>query len=261
MNLKTILRKIHKRIFHRILGKFFYQGAGYYNKKSLRGRITCAINQYVNEKGWQTPFIYTPEECLEFWKSLDNNSASVGNRPELYAKKSKDVIEFLQNFWSSEIGKDLSILEIGCNCGANLFWLQSMGYKNLSGIEINPNAIKQMDESFPGLKRSTNILIGDTEEILKKMRDGEVDVIFTVALCMNTHPAKNHIFKEMKRVAKKYICTIEEEVANSNYVFARNYRRVFEKYGCRQLKSVLVGKASADGIYGYDDCIIRLFKV
>ncbi|MCX5666788.1 MAG: class I SAM-dependent methyltransferase [Candidatus Omnitrophica bacterium] len=261
MHLKRVFKKIQNRIFHRVLGKMFFQGEDFYTKPSLKKFFIRNINQFVNEKGWQTPFIYTNEECLDFWKSIDNKSPSIGNRPENYAKKENTIVEFLHNFWTPEIEKANSILEIGCNCGANLFILNRLGYINLTGVEINPMAIKEMEKSFPRLKENINILIGDIGEILRKMKDGEADIIFTMGVCMHIHPTKNYIFEEIARVAKKYICTIEPETANSNYVFARNYRRVFEKLGCRQLKSVLVGRISSEGIRGNNDCIARLFKL
>jgi SAM-dependent methyltransferase len=258
MIVKRIFRKVQNRIFHRVFGKLFYQGGDFYTKPSLKKVFIRNLNQSLNEKGYQTPFIYTYDECLDFWKSIDNNNPSDGNRPNRYAKKNNHTIDFLHNFWIPEVSKNDTILELGCNCGANLFWLKEMGYTKLAGAEINPNAIKQMDESFPDLRKSINLLTGDIGEILKKMEDGEVDVIFTMAVSMHIHPTKNYIFREMARVAKKYICTFEPESANSNYVFARNYRRLFGKLKCCQLKSVLVGKLLPNDD---NDCIVRLFKL
>jgi hypothetical protein len=252
-----ILKKIKNRIFHRALGKLLLQGGGYYDNPTPRKRLLRAFNQYINEKGIATPFILSPGECVDFWKTLDNNSPSCGNRPETYAAKNNNIIYFLNKFWSPEITQKDSILELGCNCGANLHWLWMMGYRDLAGTDVNINAIKQMDLCFPYLRKSINLKIGDIGTVLRKFPCS--DVIFTMGVSMHIHPQRNFIFEEMRRVAKKYIVTIEPEPANSNYVFARNYRRVFEKMGCVQIKSVRVD--ALDGLDIYHDCIARLIKL
>ena len=87
-----------------------------------------------------------------------------------------------------------------------------------------------------------------------------MDVVLSMGVSMHIHPGDNFIFKEMIRVARKYICTVEPECANSNYVFARNYRRVFEKAGCVQIRSSLV----TDDVFpdsGYAGCTVRMMKV
>ncbi len=262
MNLKMLVRKVKNRIFHRLLGKIFFQtGKKFYDHPSLWKKSIKYLNQTLNENGWQTPFIFTEEECLEFWGSINNKSLSVGNRPEYYAQKNRQIIDLLYRFWTPEVQKDASVLELGCNCGANLFWLQQLGYQSLSGVEINPNAIEQMNISYPELVKKTKIFQRSIEDALLKMRENSVDVIFTMGVSMHIHPKNNFLFREMIRVAKKFICTIEPESANSNYVFARNYRRIFNPLGADQLKSVLIrGKVFAN-VDLNQGSTLRLFAV
>ncbi|MBN2190750.1 MAG: methyltransferase domain-containing protein [Candidatus Aureabacteria bacterium] len=259
MDTKTFLRKVHKRIFERGLGKLFYQEQkDFLNDKGLMKYVVRYINQKITESGHSAPWVYTKQECLDFWRSIDNKHSSTGNRPEAYAKKAADIIGFLHNFWSPQVKYDDSILELGCNCGSNLHWLHKMGYKNLSGMEINPEAVEQAYISFPGMKGAVNISLGSIEELLPKMPSKSVDAIFTMGVSMHIHPSDNFLFREMRRVARKHICTMEPESANSNYVFARNYRRVFRRLGCHQLKSSMITKEAFPKV-NYEGCVARLF--
>lgn len=256
---KSFFRKLHNRFFHRMLGRLFYQSTGdFYRNPSPRKRLTAAFNQFLNESGAQTPLIYTKKECGDFWSSIDNHSSSSRNRPESYENKSSAIARYLHEFWSPEVGMEDSILELGCNCGVNLNHLQEMGYRSLSGIEINPAAVAQMRSAFPKLR--ANVILGSLEERLRELPSASYDVVFTMGVSMHIHPRSNFLFAEMKRVAKKYVCTIEPEPANSNYVFARNYGRVFEKLGCIQVKSVLLNDREHSHVVGYQGCTLRLIR-
>lgn len=61
------------------------------------------------------------------------------------------------------IPKKYSILELGCNVGRNLLVLNGEGYKNLYGIEINPNAVEMMKKEHPGL---ATVTVGAIEDVL-----------------------------------------------------------------------------------------------
>lgn len=68
--------------------------------------------------------IYTPKHLDEFYENRYTLSRTdLNNR-------------FLKN-----INKDAKILEVGTNIGNQLLHLQSMGFKNLYGIEIQERAI------------------------------------------------------------------------------------------------------------------------
>lgn len=220
----------------------------------------CRFNQVSNEKCRVLPWVYTKKECSDFWKSIDNSSASTGNRPAKYSAKKQHVLTYVDGMWFPDVSKEDSIVEIGCNCGANLHWLKEMGYKDLSGVEINRNALDHMKSVFPELERTARIFHGSIQEYLSTKEDGSVDVIFSMGVAMHIHPSDDNLFDEMARVAKKYICTVEPETANSNYVFARNYRRVFQNRGCFQVRSGLI----TDDILpdsGYPGCTVRLMRV
>ena len=251
---------MYRFIFHRVIGNFFYQPRtlALSKRRFWKEKITF-INQTANEAGIVMPWIYSQIECAEFWAGVDNNSPSDGNRPKLYAEKKSDIVEFLRDFWAPHVLQSDAILEIGCNAGANLQWLHRFGYGLLYGLEINPSAMVQMEISFPELYKKMILFRGSMEDLLPQMESNSMDLIFTMGVAMHIHPAQNRLFTEMVRVSKKYICTVEPETANSNYVFARNYRRVFEKCGCLQLRStqITAGLCADPAYWG---CTVRLFK-
>ncbi|MFA5167186.1 MAG: class I SAM-dependent methyltransferase [Candidatus Omnitrophota bacterium] len=205
------------------------------------------------------PWIFSQKECSEFWLGVDNNSSSVGNRPRGYSGKDSTIVELLQDFWTPYVPKSDAILELGCNCGANLRWLQQLGYCHLNGLEINPSAIEQMKASFPELYKKINLFEGNMGDLLPPIASNSMDVVFTMGVAMHIHPAQNKLFAEMVRISRKYVCTIEPETANSNYVFARNYRRVFEKYGCAQLRATRIN-ADVCADPAYWGCTVRFLK-
>jgi SAM-dependent methyltransferase len=261
MHVSKLLQKINRGLRYRIMGKLFYYsskaGSGVPN---LWQKQIIHWNQSVNEKGWLMPYIYSKQNCLKFWQELGNQSPSTGNRPESYAKKDNRVMKYVTNFISADIDQKQRILEIGCNAGANLNVLFESGYESLEGIEINPMAIKQMQQSFPELASKTHIIPGGLDDVLPSLKDESFDLIFTMGVAMHIHPADNSVFKEMVRLTRQWICTIEPEEDNSNYVFARNYKRHFESIGMQEVRSTPLNNEVIPGIVQCKGSTIRLFK-
>jgi hypothetical protein len=117
-----------------------------------------------------------------------------------------------------------------------------------------------MKVSFPDLARKVDVFTGSLKDFFAGKKDKSVDVVLSVEVSMHIHPADNYIFSEMVRVARKYICIIEPESANSNYAFARNYRNVFESRGCSEVRSTFITDDILPGA-GYSGCTIRVLKV
>jgi SAM-dependent methyltransferase len=258
----TFFRKLQNYFFHRLIARPVFQvSRDFYDKPTPRKKFALKLNQYLNEKGMQTPLIFTKAECLAFWQSLGNDSASSGNRPEAYAVKDTAIVDFLDAFWSPDVEKSHSILELGCNCGANLYRLHQLGYTKLNGIEINPAAVEQMHRSFPGFEKLAAVTLGSLDAVLGRMPDKSMDTLFTMGVAMHIHPKDNFVFSEMARVAKRHICTLEPEPENSNYVFSRNYARVFERLGCREIRAIRLTAAQQGGLKDYVGCTARLFRV
>jgi len=217
------------------------------------------IYQRFIEHGIAPPWLSSRYGCVDFWKSAFNSPEFAGNRPIDYATKPGGIVRVLHDFWQPEVKTDCSILELGCNAGANLHYLSLLGYSTLGGIELNSAALEQMQQSFA---ESTHwhIYQGSFEVILPILADKSFDVVFTMAVAMHIHPSINYIFKEVARIARMYILTLEEERNASSIQFPRNYQRVFGKLGWHQIKYSQISNAACPDVSQYSKSTMRLFK-
>jgi SAM-dependent methyltransferase len=222
--------------------------------------VSVAFNRMLVERGARAPWMWSADRCQRFWATREHGEDS--NAPNGYAVKRTEIVDFLHDLWSPEVSPSDTVVEIGCNAGANLERLSQLGYPRLGGVEINPNAMVEMRSAFPQLARSADIHLGRIEEVLPALKDNAFDVVFAMAVLHHVHPSSRGVFAEMVRVAGQYICVLEPEQTTSHYVFCRNYQRVFEGLGCRQIRAQEIARSSfpdiAEDYYGYT---ARLFRV
>jgi 2-polyprenyl-3-methyl-5-hydroxy-6-metoxy-1,4-benzoquinol methylase len=160
----------------------------------------------------------------EYWKHPD-----AVNDPTGYFQAGERS-QFLVSLVKQYAKPDASIIELGCNVGRNLHYLWQAGYKNLSGVEINEDAIRLMKERFPDMQAT--IYQGSLEERIKELK--EYDLVFTMAVLEHIHRDSEWVFSEMARVTKKCLITIEDEKNVSERHFPRNYKNIFEALGLSQ---------------------------
>jgi SAM-dependent methyltransferase len=133
-----------------------------------------------------------------------------------------------------------AILEIGCNAGRNLFGLWDAGYRDLTGIEINPAAIRCMREARP--ECIINAVPHAVEDVIRQMPTDYYDVVFTMAVLMHLHPKSNWVLGEMVRTCAHYIMTIEHETScrfdgqGIQRHFPRPYSGIFRSLGMAELR-------------------------
>lgn len=173
------------------------------------------------------------EKTHQYWKTPYNNE----NLPELYLKgleKSRFLLDLIIKYTS----KESKILEIGCNIGRNLDVLYSAGFKNLETIEISKTALDFLKKYFP--KMADNIKIHNIaiENIIKDFSDNTFELVFTMAVLEHIHDKSSWIFKEIVRITKNYLITIEDEKGISWRHFPRNYKKIFESLKTIQIKEI-----------------------
>lgn len=171
------------------------------------------------------------EALHEYWR----NPSDAGNAPEQYATTGAARSAFLLSLMQPYTSKDKRILELGCNVGRNLNALHDAGYGLLCGIEINANAVAEMRQRYPALVAVAHIINEPIEDAIKPMRDGEFDVIYTMAVLEHLHSDSEWVFREMVRVAGTAVITIEDEASRTPRHFPRRYDQVFEPLGLRQV--------------------------
>lgn len=106
--------------------------------------------------------------------------------------------------------KNLNILELGCNVGRNLNFLLNNNFKNLSGIEINMNAIELCKKVYPTLFNldTVNIYNDRLYNFLPKHKT-IYDVVFTMAVMMHIDDDEREIIYDYLEKYVKYVIFIE----------------------------------------------------
>jgi len=146
-------------------------------------------------KTWEEEFgegylernVYNPEELNVFYKNRFG-----------YTKNQ------LNNDFLKDIPKDAKILEVGTNIGNQLLHLQSQGFTNLYGIEIQDRAINYAKHRTDNL----NIIKGDALDI--PFKDVFFDLVFTHGVLIHISPDNiNKVLSEIYRVSNKYIWGLE----------------------------------------------------
>jgi SAM-dependent methyltransferase len=182
--------------------------------------------------------------------------------PKTYIKEDNSIYELFRDVLPY-LDKDSPILEIGCNVGRSLNYLNTQGYRNLTGIEIGPKAVELMKATFPDMYNNSKILIGDAPNVIKGLNTDEFDLVFCHSVLVNIHPKYNYIFEEMARVSKKFILILENE--GSYTAYPRDFKKMFEKQRYKMIVSkVFSGACSSLAVpfeekHIYENNTIRLF--
>jgi SAM-dependent methyltransferase len=193
--------------------------------KSLKDSLLRKINGKLTRK-------LSRSQLHSYWK--DPNDAF--NSPGLYLQ-GQERSEFLLNLINKYLeDKEAPILEIGCNVGRNLHYLFEAGFTNLSGVEINENALEIMRVKFPKLADNCKIYNKSLEDWIKDFSSTQFELVFAMAVLEHVHKESEWVFPHISRITRKYLVLIEDEKQVSPRHFARNYDMIFRRFGLSQLE-------------------------
>jgi SAM-dependent methyltransferase len=148
----------------------------------------------------------------KFWQDIDGSVITEPikgiMRPDYFIGQD-DITQMVVNTLSKYLTPNNSILELGCGSCRDLAGLAEAGFSNLTGIEINQDAIDMGRETFPSLK-NVNIRCAAIENVINLMP--KVDCIFSMGVLMHLPPESDWIYKVMSRKADKLIMTMEMEL-------------------------------------------------
>src|SRR5829696_3759674 len=106
-------------------------------------------------------------------------------------------------FWQEtldrlEVG---SVLEVGCNVGANLRWIAPrIGAENTHGVDINEKALEIAREQIPGV----DVRRAAAREL--PYDDSSVDLAFTTGVLIHQPPDElDAVMREIVRVSRRYV--------------------------------------------------------
>ena len=157
--------------------------------------------------------------AIKYWKNIKDNS---NHSYEKYIIIDKYAKKILKNVIKYSSKKD-KILDICCNVGRHLNFLNNIGYVNLCGFDINSRAVNQSIKTFPRLK-NINIYCSSAETFFKKFPEKYFDVVYTHGATLELIPPTFNLVKEISRVVKNYaIIMINED----GHAFPRFWRYEF----------------------------------
>lgn len=162
---------------------------------------------------------------------LNRNPKSIQDLDALYLKNFGITRTSLNREFLENISRDIKVLEVGSNIGAQLIGLQELGFKNLIGIEISGNAVEESKK----LTRNISFLKSDALDI--PFKDNFFDLVFTSGLLIHIHPQDlNKAIDEIYRTSKKCIwcweyfsenCQEIEYRGNKNLLWKNDFIRLF----------------------------------
>jgi len=187
-----------------------------------------------------------PEENRRGWAQ---RSEQYG--PAYYADIGpNEVSETLADVLGYYADDDARILEVGCSSGRHLAHLREHGYRNLTGVDLNPDAFDVMAEYFPRLADTGSFHTGAIEDVVPEFDDDAFDVVYSVETLQHVHPDEEWVFEELARVTDDLLITAENEgnspdrgtehgevsqVNDEFPLFHRDWERVFSELGLAQL--------------------------
>ncbi|HET7502727.1 MAG TPA: pseudaminic acid biosynthesis-associated methylase [Kofleriaceae bacterium] len=153
------------------------------------------------------------------------------------------------------------VLEVGCNVGWNLVYLERLGIRELNGIEPQPVAVERARKRHPRF----NVMHGTAFEL--PFRDGWCDLVFTSGVLIHIAPdSLGRALDEIHRVARRWIVAIEYDDPREHEICYRGQTGALWKrdhgrlWRSRHPDLQLVRRLALGRDDGYDDCTAHLFE-
>lgn len=174
-------------------------------------------------------------------KYISRNPSNIKEMDVLYVKNFGIKRSGLNREFIGSFNRSIRILEVGCNVGTQLMFLQKMGFENLYGIEINREAI----EISKSIAKNIDIIQGSALDI--PFKDNYFDLVFTSGVLIHISPSDiKKVMKEIYRCSRKYIWGFEyyndqyKEInyrGNKNLLWKANFSKLYIDF-LRDLKLV-----------------------
>jgi len=182
--------------------------------------------------------------------------------PTYYAHYGPDATsELVRSTLERRVGHDASVLEVGCNVGRHLAALADAGFTDLTGVDVNGDALDVLAETYPDLADAGTFHETTIEAFVSEAADGAFDAVFSVETLQHIHPDAEWVFDELVRTADDTLITVENESGEAgtvNYVdedvplYYRDWRRVFTDRGLVEADSTELNRDTAR-VFGQSD--------
>ena len=148
---------------------------------------------------------------------VDSHTGGWANRtgeysPDYYAYHGpNETSERLRALFAERLGRDASVLEVGSSAGRHLAHLEAAGFHDLTGVEVNTDAVRAMRETYPDLARVATVHATRVGDVIREFADGAFDAVFTVETLQHLPPDSAWVFDELARVTDELLVTVENE--------------------------------------------------
>lgn len=130
----------------------------------------------------------------------DRNPRTADELDALYLRQFGVTRRALNAEFLDGLPRELSILEVGANVGAQLLALSEMGFQRLHGIEIQRYAVAQARRSLPGAG------LVQASAFALPFGDGSFDLVYTSGVLIHLAPSDLALaLDEIHRTSRRYI--------------------------------------------------------
>jgi len=167
--------------------------------------------------------------------------------PTYYAHYGPDATsERVRALLTEGVGREASVLEVGCSSGRHLAALHEAGFTDLTGVDVNADALDVLAETYEELAETGEFHAASLESYLPDLEDDAFDAVFSVETLQHIHPDAEWVFEELARVTGDMLVTVENEsgpagtvneVTESLPLYYRDWERVFTDLGLRAVES------------------------
>jgi len=189
----------------------------------------------------------------------DRNPLTPEAMNDLYKKRFGLSRTELNIDFLGDVDRSVKILEVGANVGTQLLCLQSIGFLNLYGIELQSYAVEFSKENTKGI----NLIQGSAFDI--PFKDAFFDIVFTSGVLIHISPSDIDLaLQEIYRCTRNYIWGFEyyadkyEEITyrgETNLLWKTNFSKLYmEKFG--DLKLVMEKKYKYNDSENYDSMFL-----
>lgn len=159
---------------------------------------------------------------IDTWSSdfgreyTDRNPHTAEEMDALYETDFRTTRSRLNEEFVGQLSRDIRILEVGANVGAQLAVLKKMGFKNLYGIELQSYAVEQSRKFNPAL----NIIQASAFDI--PFKSEHFDLVYTSGVLIHIGPNELPMaLAEIHRCSKRYVWGFEYYAPNYSEISYR----------------------------------------
>jgi SAM-dependent methyltransferase len=167
--------------------------------------------------------------------------------PTYYAHYGPDATsEWVRDQVVGHVGRDARVLEVGCGVGRHLAELADAGLTELTGVDVNPEALAALRETYPALADAGTFHADTIEAFVTDIDDRAFDAVFSVETLQHIHPDASWVFGELARITDGCLLTVENESGEAGTVnhvdedvplYYRDWNAVFTGHGLREVES------------------------